>query len=203
MSRASRHLRRLLVAIPMLLLGACAVEQGQVQRAPERGQVLVPTAPPAVPTAPPATASTPPAAPTMVLRIPAPPPGGFPHSIAESGASPAAQALARQAQDARAANKNDVALGLLERALRIEPRNAFIWQAVADTKLALGNPGDAEAAAQKSSSLARGNPWIDSGNWRVIGAARAALGDGAGARLANSRADGLTASLSSPPATVP
>jgi tetratricopeptide (TPR) repeat protein len=187
----------------MQLLVACAVEQGQVQRAPERASVQPPIAPPAVPVAPPATTTVPPASPPLVIRIPAPPPGGFPKSLAESGASPAAQALVKQAQDARAANKNDVALGLLERALRIEPRNAFIWQAVADTKLALGNAGDAEAAAQKSSSLARGNPWVDSGNWRLIAAARAALGDGAGARLANSRADGLTASLSSPPATAP
>jgi tetratricopeptide (TPR) repeat protein len=130
---------------------------------------------------------------------PTPSIGDYPKTIQAAGASAGVLALYRQAQASRSAGKFDAALGQLERALRIEPRNPFIWQALAEVHLQAKNAEQATSAAQKSSSYARGNPYLEAGNWRLIGAARLMLGDAPGARHANARADELAAD----PASVP
>lgn len=134
-----------------------------------------------------------------VAKPPTPSIGDYPKTIQAAGASAGVLALYRQAQASRSAGKFDAALGQLERALRIEPRNPFIWQALAEVHLQAKNAEQATGAAQKSSSYARGNPYLEAGNWRLIGAARLMLGDAPGARHANARADELAAD----PATAP
>jgi hypothetical protein len=141
-----------------------------------------------------------------IATPPAPSPTGdsaalatFPKTIQDSSISSAALYLYKQAQTARANGHADQALALLQRALHVDPRNPFIWQALAESQLNLQQADQAEAAAQKSSSLARGNPYVDAGNWRIIAAARQAQGDAAGAVRAQAQADQVARALSGAP----
>ncbi len=139
-----------------------------------------------------------PSVPPPVIQSP-PLQTNYPKTIQDSGVSSAALYLYKQAQAARAAGHADQALALLQRALHVDPRNAFIWQSLADTQLNLQQPDQAEAAAQKSSSLGRGNPYVDAGNWRIIAAARQAQGDTSGAMRAQAQADQSARALSASP----
>lgn len=183
--------RRVAALLAVLALAAC-VEQPTVTQPP----VQEPVAPAAPAVQPPKTPDVqPPLQPPPPPVKPLAPLAGYPKSLAASGAGPAVLALARQAQESRSAGRYDAALGQWERALRIEPRNAFIWQSIAETQLFLKNSEQAESAAQKSNSLGRGNPWVESANWRLIASARTARGDSAGAQQAASRAEALVAAI--------
>jgi len=133
--------------------------------------------------------------------IPAPPPQNFPRTIddLEPPAPAPVLYLVRQANSARAAGHADQSESYLERALRIESRNPFVWQALAGARLDLGRPDEAESAAQKATSLARGNPYVEAGDWRLIAAARHARGDADGARQAQSYADDVARALNPAP----
>jgi tetratricopeptide (TPR) repeat protein len=72
----------------------------------------------------------------------------------------------------------------LERALRIEPRNPRLWQALARVRLQQGEYAQAEGAAARSSSWAGSDGALRTENWRLIAQAREARGDAAGARAA-------------------
>lgn len=148
--------------------------------------------------APPAAAS--PAKPPPVVQpplLPEPEPKApvaveYPKTLAAAGAAAPVLALARQAQQSRAAGQHEAALGQWQRALRIEPRNAFLWHEIASTHLSLQHAGQAESAAQKSTSLARGNLWLEAENWRLIASARRLLLDTTGAEAAMARAANLS-----------
>jgi tetratricopeptide (TPR) repeat protein len=197
-------LRHWLPAAAALLAAGCATNYnyGQAPAAPPPAVVVGQGAPP------PAAAPAPPSAvvpgtssyvPPAVIQ---PPVGAnYPRTIQESEAGPAVLSLYKQAQDARAANHPDRAEALLERALHIESRNAFVWQSLAGVRLDLNHPDQAVSTAQKSNSLARGNPYIVAGNWRLIAAARQALGDSSGAVEAQAQADGIARSLPAASAT--
>lgn len=122
----------------------------------------------------------------------------FPKTLAAAGAGAPVLSLARQAEAARAAGLHDAALGHWQRALRIEPSNAFIWHEIAATHLALKRGDQAESAAQKSTSLARGNLWLEAQNWRLIAASRRLRFDSAGAEDALAKSDTLRARLPAP-----
>ncbi|MHB8345915.1 MAG: tetratricopeptide repeat protein [Acidiferrobacterales bacterium] len=77
----------------------------------------------------------------------------------------------------------------LERALRIEPHNPNLWQALARVRLAQGQYRQAEALAQRASSLSGKNAILLSEDWRIIGKAREQSGDAAGDRDAYRKAD--------------
>jgi len=189
-------LRRAAILLVLLIVAGCATEQGIPGNRPVGSDQPSTVTPPE---ALPPEVVTPSQNPPLVTRPQQPPAGGFPKSLKESGAGAGVIALAKQAQDSKAAGKFDAAVGQLERALRIEPRNPFIWQALADAHLQLQHADQAESAAQKSSSLGRGNPYLEAGNWRVISAARVLKGDGAGARIASTHADEISAGLSAAP----
>ena len=72
----------------------------------------------------------------------------------------------------------------LERALRIEPRNGWLWHELAQLRLAQGQYAQAIALAQKSISFAARERRLQAMNWRVIGNARVAQGNPAGAEQA-------------------
>ena len=72
----------------------------------------------------------------------------------------------------------------LERALRIEPRNAWLWHELAQLRLAQGQYAQAISLAQKSSSFAGRERRLRALNWRVIGDARVAQGNPSGAEQA-------------------
>lgn len=112
--------------------------------------------------------------------------GEYPRS-AEAVSGPTVLRLMEQAREDIAAGQPEQAVAALETALNIEPRNPFVWQQLASTHLAQHLPDQAEHKAQRSNSFARGNPWIEAENWRLIAAARQERGDLAGARLARER----------------
>lgn len=87
--------------------------------------------------------------------------------------------------------RREAAGAALERALRIEPRNGWVWHELAQVRLALGKYAQAISLAQKSNSFARDDRRLQSFNWRVIGDAQVALGRTLEAEQAFSRADEL------------
>lgn len=105
----------------------------------------------------------------------------------EAVSGPAVLKMLEQARGELAAGRPDQAIAALETALHIEPRNPFIWQQLASTHLAQHLPDQAEHKAQRSNSFARGNPFIEAENWRLIAAARQERGDLTGARAARER----------------
>ena len=86
------------------------------------------------------------------------------------------------------AGKREAAGASLERALRIEPRNAWLWNELAQVRQAQGQYAQAISLAQKSNSFAVSDHRVQASNWRVIGNARVAQGDPSGAELAFKRA---------------
>ena len=105
--------------------------------------------------------------------------------------SPAVVALLDNADRQADSGKLDGAAAALERALRIEPRNAILWQRLADIRLRQKQPGQAESLALKSNTLAVGDRGAQADNWRIIAKSRRMRGDADGARQADSRADAL------------
>lgn len=116
-----------------------------------------------------------------------PPAPDFPRSAEEVSGS-AVTSLMRQARSALSAGQPAQAASALERALRIEPRNYFVWSMLAKTHLAQNNYAQADSVAGKSNALARGNVYVELENWRTIAVARQAQGDAAGAEDARARA---------------
>jgi predicted Zn-dependent protease len=86
----------------------------------------------------------------------------------------------------------DGAAASLERALRIDSRDARLWQRLAVVRLQQGHPVQAEAMAVRSNGLARGDRALMARNWRIIAEARRMAGDEAGAREADARANALS-----------
>ena len=111
---------------------------------------------------------------------------GYPRNP-EAVSGPAVLRLLDRARGELGAGRPEQAIAALETALDIEPRNPFIWQQLASTHLAQHLPEQAENKAQRSNSFARGNPFIQAENWRLIAAARQERGDLAGARLAREK----------------
>ncbi len=108
---------------------------------------------------------------------------------AESYSGPAVLALLKQARSALSKGRNDQASAALERALRIEPKNPFVWQTLAAVHLDGKRAEQAEATAEKAISLSQNNPHVAAGSWVLIAQARSLLGDIAGAEAAQQRAD--------------
>ena len=102
--------------------------------------------------------------------------------------NPAVLSLVEQAHAEMAENKVHSAVAIIERAQRIEPRNPWLWQELARLHLAQGNYSQAESLAARSNTWAAGDQALRAANWRLIGSARAARGDVAGAQAAERRA---------------
>ncbi len=114
---------------------------------------------------------------------------------AESYSGPAVLSLLKQARSALSAGRNDQASAALERALRIEPKNPFVWQTLAAVHLHGQRAEQAEATAEKSISLSQNNPYVAAESWQLIAKARSLLGDETGAEAAQLKADELKDSL--------
>ena len=93
-------------------------------------------------------------------------------------------ALLDLAQRDNEAGRREAAGASLERALRIEPRNPWLWHELAQLRLTQGQYAQAITLAQKSSSFAGHERKLQALNWRVIGNAHVGQGDSAGAELA-------------------
>ena len=117
----------------------------------------------------------------------APPPDGTPPATV-APRPPAVIALldsaGRQEQNGQLEN----AAATLERAVRVDPRNAMVWYRLARVRLAQGQWQAAANLAAKSNSLAGAEVELQRRNWLLIAEARTRLGDSAGARAARARA---------------
>ena len=96
-----------------------------------------------------------------------------------------ASAQSRAGDHARAA-------ATLERAIAIEPDNAWLWYRLADTRLAEGRLSQAASLAAKSKSLAIGDRGLQADNWRLIAEVRRRQGDTGAAAAAQSQAARLS-----------
>ena len=128
-----------------------------------------PDIPPTTPAAPPRAADLPPA------------------EISREG-NQAVVALLDSADRYVKAGQLDQAGASLERALRIEPRNAGIWHDLAQIRLHQGQYQQVESLASKSNNLASGNNALQARNWKLIAAARKAAGNPSGAQQAEAQA---------------
>ena len=89
----------------------------------------------------------------------------------QDAARPVVSLLAKAKQHENMAQWERAA-ALLERALRIEPRNAYLWHRLANTRLQQGQYDMAESLAQKSNSLAKDDEALRQRNAELIETAR-------------------------------
>jgi len=98
--------------------------------------------------------------------------------------NPAVVALLDRAQRDNEAGKRETSGASLERALRIEPRNPWLWYELAQLRLTQGQYAQAISLARKSNSFAGQDRQLQALNWRLIGNAHVAQGDTPGAEQA-------------------
>lgn len=89
------------------------------------------------------------------------------------------------------AGQREAAGASLERALRIEPRNPWLWYDLAQLRLAQGQYAQAVSLSHKSISFAGRDKSLQALNWRLVGNARIAQGNPSGAEQAIKRATEL------------
>lgn len=102
-----------------------------------------------------------------------------PRPLAESESPPpstAVVALLDTATQQTRAGKLDNAAATLERALRLEPRNAELWTRLAEIRLQQGQLDQAAGLAAKSNNLAGNNAGIITRNLKIIEQVRARKG---------------------------
>ena len=96
--------------------------------------------------------------------------------IEEPSQSLVVQRLSHIAQQARNKQQWETAADSLERALRIEPRNAVLWGQLADTRFQQTQWQQALQLAAKSNAIAGNNQNLIRRNWYLIANALDALG---------------------------
>jgi len=97
-------------------------------------------------------------------------------------------ALLEEASRQEAAKDLVAAVGSVERALRIEPRNAHVWHRLASLRMKQGQYGMAVELAAKSNSLAGGDAELVRDNWRLMARGYRAAGDSDSAKAAERKA---------------
>jgi tetratricopeptide (TPR) repeat protein len=102
--------------------------------------------------------------------------------------NPAVIALADTARNDIDAYRYAQAAASLERALRIEPRNARLWYELARVRLGQEDYPQAENLAKRSNSYAADDTALRKANWKLIAECRRELGDLAGAEAALQKA---------------
>lgn len=132
-----------------------------------------------------------PAQPTIPSPQPSPPSAPIaeppPAEISRQG-NPAVVALLDSAANYVSSGELEKAAASLERALRIEPKNASIWHDLGQIRLHQRQYEQAESLASKSNSLAGNNNTLRARNWRLIAVSRRAMGNAAGADAAEAQA---------------
>ena len=103
-------------------------------------------------------------------------------------ALPAVATLEKDIESQFKARQYDDAATQIDRAIRIQPKNAELWHVLAEIRLRQNQPGLAVDLAKKSNSLAKSNAELVRSNWRIIADARRLQGDGAGAQDALEKA---------------
>jgi tetratricopeptide (TPR) repeat protein len=109
--------------------------------------------------------------------------------VARPASAKAVQVLSRRADEQARGGDLGAAVASLERALRIEPRNATVWYRLARVRADQGDYTLAEELARKSISLASAYDLdLKRNNWELIAGARRAQGNVTGAREAEQQA---------------
>ncbi len=141
------------------------------------------------------TVSAPPKADAPVPVKPAPPPPPPPPVVRYTAPPPAApelpaaaSSLAAQAEKQRERGDYVAAAATLERAIRIQPREAYLWNRLARVRLDQNNYDQAGSLAQKSNTLSKDQDQIKQDNWGMIATTRRAAGDQSGAQEAEAKA---------------
>lgn len=182
---------RLILVLLAIGLSACQTMQGQR----ETHEPKAPTQTQPLPTLPPIPEPRP--VPEAVTPAPAPLPN-YPKTAEQISGVPVTS-LMKQARSYLNAKQPDKAAGVLERALRIEPRNYFVWSMLGQSYLAQKNYAQAESMALRSNALARGNIYVAIENWRTIAEARQARGDADGALQASAQIAAMQEQLAGAP----
>ncbi len=121
-------------------------------------------------------------------------PSGIPSSSSAGGLSADEQldgpvlALLTTAQQQQAGGDLNGASSSLERAQRVAPREPQVLYRLAQVRMAQGDAPQAEQFARRGLTMANGRPDLQANLWALIGDARAAQGDAAGAAQARQKA---------------
>jgi tetratricopeptide (TPR) repeat protein len=150
---------------------------------PVPGNATGPASPFAAPSAS-ATPGTAPPAPSV------PPP---PAATRQFRLGSAATALVAQAHRQSAGGDPQLAIGTLERALRIEPDNPLLWIELGEVHETAGHYEQAGGIGHKALQLATGDPHAQSASWHLIADSLKARNRNGEAAEAQRRADGLSA----------
>lgn len=196
---------RLAAFAALVLLTGCAGNQTIApieDRRPEP-KVTVRTPPPAVKPAPapkpggPVVNPLPDVESPAVRAIPIPVPGDgaplapvdLPPAAAASGTpAPAVAELLAKADQSSAQGQYDAARANLERAVKISPRNAELWQRLAMLSYTQEDWAQAKALAERSNSFTAADSVLAARNWTLIGNAELKLGNQSAAAAAFERA---------------
>lgn len=120
-------------------------------------------------------------APVVAYAPPAPPAPAL---------SPATDGLARQAEQQRQMGDYVGAAATLERALRIQPQEAYLWNRLARVRMEQGSHTQAGNLAARSNALAKDQPELKRDNWSIIAVSKRVAGDAEAAAAAEQKARG-------------
>jgi hypothetical protein len=179
----------LLLFLPVVLAACSAVEQRRTPapvRDADTAPIQVPQPPPA---APEPSVQTAPYQPPGAIAPVAPTEKERPAAGGYTAPTATLVAMADQAEDR---GEYGQAASSLERALRIEPRNAYLWNRLAHLRFSEGRYGEAGDLAAKSNALAGRDRALKRDNWKMVAAARRAAGDIPGARAAEQQVELLS-----------
>ncbi|GAB6140021.1 hypothetical protein JCM14076_07500 [Methylosoma difficile] len=165
---------QVLPTIPDIAPGTATTEP-PATGTPEQGQLPTPTTEPQPVIAPP----------------PPPPPMAFEPLQSFAPSSPAVGALMIAANKDSQKGNNEAATATIERAIRIEPRNAALYYKLAVIKLDQSKPRLAEDLAKKALSLTGKDNALKKHCWLLIAKARDLQKNTAGAKEAKDKADKL------------
>ena len=105
--------------------------------------------------------------------------------------SPVLRGLLAKSETAKAQQNWTQSEVYLERALRIEPKNALVWHRMAIVKMKQNKHNQAIQFASKSNTLARGDEGLKRRNWSVIADANTALNRPEQANSARNKSQGF------------
>lgn len=107
----------------------------------------------------------------------------FPSSASPSNTKAVSTLVATARSDAAAGRLSNAAASM-ERAIRLEPRNARLWHELAMVRFKQGEFAQAEQMAMRSNALIERDASLRAQNWQLVAQSREARGDTAGARSA-------------------
>ena len=126
--------------------------------------------------------------PTIVAPPPPPPIPSFAPLESFAPLSPAVNALALAANQNSTSGNIESATTTIERAIRIEPRNATLYYKLALLKLKKSKPRLAEDLAKKAAILASNDTQLKKHSWLLVARAREVQGDLNGGKEARTKA---------------